>query len=193
VLPAVSNGAFKLDVTGAAIISGMAQLSGGASLATGQALRFYDSTNADYAYMQNPGSSSATQGLTFNAFGSNGHKFVTYDGTVRTLAINAAGDFVPSADNTHSVGTAALRFTLVRAVTITPGDLRMENGWTLTEHDKVGIDQPGLAVLDPFGNLVAFFGRDAFYSKPARDIGTLAYTQTTPEERSRLISSTKEQ
>jgi len=45
------------------------------------------------------------------------------------------GDFTmaPVVDNDWSLGTAALRLTLVRAVTITAGDLSFENGWRFTE------------------------------------------------------------
>jgi len=74
----------------------------------------------------------------------------------------------------------------VRAVTITPGDLLFENGWALTESYKLGITEPGLALVDETGDLIAFFGRSATYAKPWADIDLLPYATTTPEERAQI-------
>jgi len=58
---------------------------------------------------------------------------ITFDGSA-TNVIN----LVPNADNNGSVGTGALRWTLVRAVTVTSGDLNLESddssaAWTIRE------------------------------------------------------------
>lgn len=50
-----------------------------------------------------------------------------------SMAMSGDFTFAPTVDDDGSVGTAALRFTLVRAVTITAGDLTFENGWRFTE------------------------------------------------------------
>ncbi len=61
------------------------------------------------------------------------------------LTMRGDFDFTPLTDNTGDVGTAALRWKLVRAVTITSGDLQLESNpgepeakWTLREApDKI--------------------------------------------------------
>jgi len=54
--------------------------------------RCWDSTNADYSYILNPGSNSATQGMKFVSNGSNGFLFNTYSGgVVNALSIVADG------------------------------------------------------------------------------------------------------
>lgn len=63
------------------------------TLAVNSTVRFYDSALADYAYIQNPGSSSGTQGMSFTVNGSNGYLFKTYNsGVVNALSIAPAGD-----------------------------------------------------------------------------------------------------
>ncbi len=72
----------------------------------------------------------------------------------------------------------------MRAVSVVSGDLSFENGWTLTEHYKVGIDQPGIAMLDDENNLVGFMGRDGFWhTRGIRDLSLLSWTRTTAAER----------
>lgn len=63
-----------------------------------------------------------------------------------------SGGLIPDGDNIGSVGTAANRWSLVRAVTITPGDLVFENGWRITEAEKLGLP-PGLAFVRPDGSI----------------------------------------
>ena len=100
--------------------------------------------------------------------------------------LDSNGDLGPAADNTRRIGIPSHRYTLIRGVTITPGDLLFENDWALTEAYKVGIDQPGLALMDSVGELIAFFGKDTLYIKPVADVSTLAYAITTAEERSQM-------
>ncbi len=68
-----------------------------------------------------------------NSFGATG-VFGTNDGNdiniVRagtTVAVVTTGALVPPVDNTNSLGTAGLRWNLVRAVTVTTGDLTLED------------------------------------------------------------------
>ena len=59
----------------------------------------------------------------------------------------------PSADNTYNCGNASRRWALVRGVVITPGDLKFENDFTITEAEKLGF-QKGLAFLSPRGRVL---------------------------------------
>lgn len=120
----------------------------------------------------------------------------TFDVTtsVATFAnglIMSGGDIVPSADNTRNVGLAGTRFTLVRAVTITPGDLTFDNGWTITESDKVGIAEKGLAILDETGELVSFIGKSGFKRRgrvvlDPDDVDGLPFVPTTAAQRAQM-------
>lgn len=106
------------------------------------------------------------------------------------FSFTAAGALVPASDNSGSVGTAALRFSLVRAVTITSGDLLFENGWAFTEAEKVGISEPGIALLDADGELALFIGRDGIHVRGGvsqlRDADDLPHAVTTSAERARM-------
>lgn len=64
-----------------------------------------------------------------------------------------------TADATGSVGTAAFRWALVRAVTITAGDYSFENGWRLKEDWKKG----GLRVENPGGEEMLAVRPDGLY------------------------------
>lgn len=46
---------------------------------------------------------------------------------------------LPSADNQGQIGSDAYRFNLVRAQTVSSGDLQFDNGWRLTEDDDYGV------------------------------------------------------
>jgi len=67
------------------------------------------------------------------------------------LKITGATDtpeIYPNDDNLINLGTAAKRWKLVRGVTGTFGDVKLENGWGFTEHPEHGI-----AVRAPSGKL----------------------------------------
>lgn len=54
------------------------------------------------------------------------------------VGVTAAGDILPAVDATRTVGNASFRFSLVRAVTITSGDINLESddkksSWTIRE------------------------------------------------------------
>lgn len=122
------------------------------------------------------------------SFGANSASAVIkfYSNSTHQTTMDLNGDFVPVTDATKRIGTDTNRFLLIRGVTITPGDLLFENGWALTESYKVGIDQPGVALLNENGELVTFFGRNATYGKPFEDVGQLSYVVTTPAERAAM-------
>lgn len=96
------------------------------------------------------------------------------------------GDLRPETDNTIRVGLPTHRLTLVRAVTITAGDLGFENGWALTEGYKVGVSEPGVAVVNATGEVVAFFGDTGFYAKTPKDVDDLPFALTTSDQRARM-------
>ncbi len=59
---------------------------------------------------------------------------------------------LPAVDARGQIGNATYRFSLVRAVTITPGDLVFENGWKMTEAEKLGLGE-GIALVKPNGEV----------------------------------------
>lgn len=100
--------------------------------------------------------------------------------------IDTNGDWRPETDNTQRVGLATHRYTLIRGVTITAGDLGFENGWAFTEGYKVGIEEPGIALVNPAGEVAAFFGENGFHGKPHHDVHDLPHAITTSEERAEM-------
>lgn len=123
--------------------------------------------------------------LTIGAVGGSDPLHVQVSGT-NVCRIDTNGDWRPEADNTRRVGLATHRYTLIRGVTITSGDIGFENGWTFTESYKVGIDEPGVALLNAAGEVMAFFGESGFHGKPAQDVDDLPHAITTPEERGEM-------
>jgi hypothetical protein len=90
---------------------------------------------------------ASEEAFTAVAHGTQMQFYTTPLGTVALTAryvMGAGGDFIMfganalrnTADATGSVGTAVFRWGLVRAVTITAGDLTFENGWRVTEDWK---------------------------------------------------------
>jgi len=68
--------------------------------------------------------------------------------------INAfAGNVLPVSDNATSLGDESHRWSLIRGVTITPGDLVFENGYRMTEAEKLGLE-PGIALVSPEGEVI---------------------------------------
>lgn len=94
--------------------------------------------------------------------------------------------FKPDQDNVITLGQASKRWSDVRSVLINGADYGFDNGWTLTEHDKVHIKEPGIAILDENNNLVAFIGKERIYCAGLRDIKLLDWKKTTKEERVKM-------
>ena len=107
---------------------------------------------------------------------------VAISGTI-VASWSTAGHLAPAVDNTYNCGTAALRWALVRGVTITPGDLLFENGWVITEAEKYGISTPGLVVLDANDHLVAFIEEGGRIYADVRPLSQVAHVKTTLEQR----------
>jgi len=61
----------------------------------------------------------------------------------------SAGELLPGVNNTGSIGKEGQKWSLIRATTITPGDLVFENGVRATEEGE------GLAFISPQGKKIA--------------------------------------
>ena len=59
---------------------------------------------------------------------------------------------LPATDARGQIGNATYRFSLVRAVTITSGDFVFENGWKMTEAERLGLGE-GIALVKPNGEV----------------------------------------
>lgn len=112
--------------------------------------------------------------------------FIVQMNNTTMCRIDANGDWRPEADNTRRIGTSTNRYTLVRAVTITSGDIGFENGWAFTESYKVGIADPGVALVNEAGDVMAFFGASGSCAMPMSDVHDLAYTPTTADDRAQM-------
>jgi hypothetical protein len=74
-----------------------------------------------------------------------------------------ASGLLPDADNARTNGSASLRWSLVRGVTITPGDLVFENDIVITEPDKVYRDADpcdGLCFLSTKWEMIAWLHKN---------------------------------
>lgn len=76
-------------------------------------------------------------------------------GTVRlnltSTALNYSVDCVPVSDATNDNGNSTHRWANVWGATIHSGDIELENGWRITEGDKVGHPEEGVMFLSPAG------------------------------------------
>lgn len=105
---------------------------------------------------------------------------------VNKVRFDSNGDLRPETDNTQRVGLTTHRLTLIRGVTITSGDYGFENGWAFTESYKVGIAEPGVALVNAAGEVMAFFGESGFHRKPSFDVEDLPHALTTSDERAEM-------
>ena len=117
-------------------------------------------------------------GISISAAGASSYIFFKLGGVLKHI-IAYDGGLYPNTDNSGYLGWSSLRYASIRAVTITPGDLTFDNGWTVTEAEKLGIAESGLVFLDADENLVAFVGAQGF-----KDISTVTYNKTTKKQRS---------
>lgn len=133
-----------------------------------------------------------------NAAGS-AKVFVVYLAGTERMRVTDTGvlwdvNVVPKTDNTYTCGGASFRWSLVRGVTITSGDLRFENDFVLTEHYNVGDGVPrGIGLVDDRvadnPKLLAFFADDGtIFSGSVRPLSELpgrVHVRTTVERTSR--------
>jgi hypothetical protein len=153
------------------------------------ATAFYDHNNT--AFYADPAGTSVFSGLSVGALtstgttalGGNVTSFLSGNWELSTGGLGGgAPHFKPQTDNSGSLGTNTQRWNLIRGVTITSGDLQFENGWTITESYKVGIAEPGLAILDEDENLVMFIPKlGQNHARP--------YVRTTKTDRARMLTA----
>lgn len=116
-------------------------------------------------------------------FSSSGDPLRIQVSNVDKVRFDANGDLRPETDNTQHVGVPSKRFAYMTALAFNTTDVQLENGWAFTESYRIGIDQPGVALVNDKGSLIAFFGEDQLYTKPIADVDTLKYHVTTLAER----------
>ena len=64
-------------------------------------------------------------------------------------------DVFPKADNTYDLGTSTRRWANVYAVNVVQGDSVFDNGWRITEAEKLGLGE-GLILISPDGRKFRF-------------------------------------
>lgn len=135
---------------------------------------------------------SATNGFLINNSANTANLWECQDGGTINFYMGAAsyqlrmdtnGDLFPRVDNTKHVGIPSNRFAYMTALAFNFTDASLDNGWSLTEAERIGIAEPGVALVDEKGALVAFFGRDKFYAKTHADVDDLPYAITTLAQR----------
>lgn len=89
-----------------------------------------------------------------------GQSIVFRTNSADRVSVSNVGHVTPAADNAQTCGNASFRWSLVRGVTITPGDLLFDNGWVITEANNYGIAAPGLVVLDANDDLIAYLAQN---------------------------------
>jgi hypothetical protein len=168
-------------VNGATIIAfdSTAARGGGLVIQRSGATKYYIGTTAGIS-----GSGSSDDMAIFTETGF-GISFMTNGSATPKINIASAGHLTPQVDNVLNCGDASHRWALVRGTTITSGDLRFENGWTFTESYKVGIADPGIAILDADHKLIAFIGPNGLRAS----VEDLPYVRTTTEERALMGES----
>ena len=97
-------------------------------------------------------------------------------------------DFIPSSDDAVTCGRYNQRWSDTRTVKFNGSDYGFENDWYLTEHDRVGIKEVGIAVLDSDDELKLFIGESGLYVKGGnvKNLDILPYVKTTIEQRVRM-------
>ena len=97
-------------------------------------------------------------------------------------------DFIPGSDNGQTCGRWNQRWSDLRSVLIKGDDYGFENNWYLTEHDRVGIEEKGIAILDSKNELKLFIGESGIYVKGGnvKNLDILPYVKTTIEQRVRM-------
>ena len=85
--------------------------------------------------------------------GSSSYRWLILAKNIVTDTFSAS--FRPSSDNSYDMGTSSYRWANIYVVTLHQGDTIYDNGWRLTEGEKVGIDSP-LVLISPDGKKYRF-------------------------------------
>jgi len=131
-----TNGTLRLDVSTTAITSTLPIVLPNGT-ATAPSLTFASDTNTGIYR-------GGADQINFSAGGGN-------YAWINTTAFTFNTDILPNDDNAQNCGSAGKRWKLVRGVTITPGDLKFENDWVMTEGEKIGCPEEGIVVVSPTG------------------------------------------
>lgn len=99
---------------------------------------------------------------------------------ITSTGILQAGSIVPSSNNSFDIGSTTSKIKTIHAVNTNFGDIGFQNGWTITETEKVGVKEKGLAILDDKDNLVCVIGKDGIKTN-------VKYKKTTKEERAQML------
>lgn len=133
--------------------------------------------------------------VTNAIFGNNYYGSTTASSVRRNTTIGGSfmrfGAATWELDSINASGTISTRLSMdssgnfTMAGTLTAGDIAFRNGFAFTEHDKVGIALPGMALVNPDGDVVAFFDErgSAHFGHIWPDLDDLGWRRTTPEER----------
>jgi hypothetical protein len=118
---------------------------------TGQIINMYHSSSdfSGIGILMNFGdaSGSFTGSFLVCQVAGNSRFNILADGTTYAMGLLPAGG-----DNTGSVGSPTNRWNLVRAANVVSGDYVFENGWRLTEAEKLGLGN-GIALVRPDGSV----------------------------------------
>lgn len=118
-------------------------------------------------------------------------KWWTMSAAAGVLLIQVLNDALSSSTTAMSItrsGTTISAIAFggpVSATSFSTNDLFFANGFALTEHFKVGIDTPGMALLTPEGDVVLFVDeRGRLHANElTADLAELGWVRTTKEER----------
>jgi len=149
------------SIIGNATLSGTITYSAAAAIIFSNASPVLDANaaTANITIIARRTAANAGIGLTvqsFNALDALTTRLTLQSGQATSELAFSAVDVVPSVDNTLNLGTAARRWSLVRGVTITSGDFVFENGWKLTEAERLGFRE-GIALVRPNNSVAQVF------------------------------------
>lgn len=142
---------------------------------------------ADYRYMNTDEASQVlfnNNGNILFRTGTSGTAGDAISFINRMTITEATGAVTPGADNAQSLGTAALRWSDVRATLINGADYGMDNGWKMTEADKYSGYPKGWATGHQGMSLDRVGPKD-----PGRDRPAFAVTDDFIEYQGRRITA----
>ena len=119
--------------------------------------------------------------------GSSSTQIVAFDNDTTAIQI-LNRDLIPYADDEVTCGRYDQRWSDTRTVKFNGADYGFENDWYLTEHDRVGIEEVGIALVDSKNELKLFIGESGIYVKGGnvKNLDNLPYVKTTIEQRVRM-------
>jgi len=82
--------------------------------------------------------------------------------------VKPTGDILPPLDNTYSLGSADKRWKSVYVVDVYTGDIKLQNGWIITERDEQGNLINGVRILNDKGEEIFKITENGIYFKGKR-------------------------